>query len=341
MKLTYSTQNNKLRAHIDGGSMSEHINHTREMVLNDIIKLLKNKPIECFDISYSSLTNEEASIIIDPLSKNSHIIDIDISNNSLDHNIAKAIYENFINHKKLKKINISDNYIGDEGIISMSKLIYSNKTITALHISNIGISCDGIAALSNAVNLKKLTLSGNKISTKGINIIANNLLKDNRALIKLDLSNNIIGDEDVKLLFEVLINNDTMKKLILYNNNITNKGAYNIADFLSINSVIEKLPLYSNKIGNVGGEAILKALTYNKNILSINLICNNISDHNIILSVNKITKENMSRKYKSKINSLIGEDVEYKNDKNSQYVQVETIGDNCSFKYGEVLDSFE
>lgn len=94
--------------------------------------------------------------------------------------------------------------------------------------------------------------------------ITSALRVDNCALKFLDLSRNALGDEDVRLLMEALVDgNRTLETLHLDQNEITNEGARHIAVALPSLLVLKTLALPENPVGTTGVTRILEAIPEN------------------------------------------------------------------------------
>ncbi|CAF1446473.1 unnamed protein product [Adineta steineri] len=124
---------------------------------------------------------------------------------------------------------------------------------------------------------KGLYLTGNKISSQSISILSDTLY-NNITLVELDLSDNYLSDNGVKILMDVLLTNKTiLKKLHLGSNNISDQGVQYLTDMLKTNQSLTHLMLNRNSITNHG-----------VNLLSNVLALQNISLEVLSLSSNSL-----------------------------------------------------
>ncbi|MCC8372181.1 MAG: hypothetical protein LN568_05580 [Rickettsia endosymbiont of Pseudomimeciton antennatum] len=100
-------------------------------------------------------------------------------------------------------------------------------------------------------------------------------LKAGRSIKTIDLFRNKIGDKDVELLVQALLQNNTVEFINLDYNQIGNKGAMSIAKLLQGNNSIKRIDLYHNKIGNKGVQCLVEALKKNNCLLILELFQNN------------------------------------------------------------------
>ena len=107
----------------------------------------------------------------------------------------------------------------------------------------------------------RLSLGGNKITSIGAVSLAA-ALSTNTTLVRLYLSNNRLSDKGVKLLAKALAtSNQTLKILNLQENDISDTGAEYVAEMLKTNTTLIGLWLDKNEIGNVGARILSDALT--------------------------------------------------------------------------------
>ena len=102
----------------------------------------------------------------------------------------------------------------------------------------------------------------------------------NLKLLKiLNLENNHLNDEDIKVISEGLKNNRSIVAPSLGKNEIGSEGALYISDCLSINKVIERLFLGNNHLCESGLNSLLTIIaTVNKKVNYLDLSCNNFTN---------------------------------------------------------------
>jgi len=106
------------------------------------------------------------------------------------------------------------------------------------------------------------------------------VLKENTALEKLDLSDNLITDSGAMALAEALEENEHLTEINLKQNKISDAGALAFAKMLRVNSTLRILNLRANKIRREGYEELGFALASNTTIVKMYLEFNEISKTN-------------------------------------------------------------
>jgi Ran GTPase-activating protein (RanGAP) involved in mRNA processing and transport len=135
-------------------------------------------------------------------------------------------------------------------------------------------------------SLTDFSLARNKVNVKGATEIGE-AIKLNRALVKLNLEDNMLCGVDVNgrgnylsqgimAVAAALHGNGAMTSLNLHFNNIGPQGAAAIAEALRLNGALTELDLMWNKIGPKGTAAIGDALRGNRALTSLNLASNEI-----------------------------------------------------------------
>ena len=146
-------------------------------------------------------------------------------------------------------------------------------------------------------NIKQITFNSNKLNQHLFSSKIMTVIKSLINLTYLDLSNNGICDEDIKLLMEYLKENKNLKTLILNKNNITSSSGFYIADTLSKNTILEEIYLGYNKINENGLNSLINILlNKNKSITTLDLSYNNLQQENII-SIGDFLSSNPNLKY--------------------------------------------
>jgi hypothetical protein len=209
------------------------------------------------------------------------------------HALATGLkFNRFASELRFKRCRLSP------AILALADGIRGNPIVQSITLEQCGILDELLAgfvrSLSDCDSLQKLSLEGNICRSEGItelgqllrertvqNLslhnqriegdervelapIASALRKDNSALKFLDLSRNCLGDEEVRLLMNALVDgNRTLETLHLDQNEITDEGAKHIADALPSLLVLKTLALPENPIGALGASHILNMIPEN------------------------------------------------------------------------------
>ena len=153
--------------------------------------------------------------------------------------------------QSLRHLDLSGNYCRIDGTSAITKLLMNEHCIletldlTNQHAGEFGGSLD--------------------ISMIGLAVKSNNSIKH------IDLSFNMIYDDDTSALVASLSHNTSCESLNLMSNQLTTRGACMIAKYLPKWHGITRLSLSCNKIGEQGAEKILEGLKKNYIIEDLNM----------------------------------------------------------------------
>ncbi len=103
-------------------------------------------------------------------------------------------------------------------------------------------------------------------------------LESSETLTHLDLSNNLLDDDKVRMVCSGLVDNISVIHLDLSKNKIADRGARAISKLLDNRSCITFLDLSDNQIHAEGGKSMARALRENRSLLSLSLRLNRIGD---------------------------------------------------------------
>ena len=103
-------------------------------------------------------------------------------------------------------------------------------------------------------------------------------LESSETLTHLDLSNNLLDDDKVRMVCSGLVDNISVIQLDLSKNKIADCGARAISKLLDNRSCITFLDLSDNQIHAEGGKSMARALRENRSLLSLSLRLNRIGD---------------------------------------------------------------
>ena len=127
-------------------------------------------------------------------------------------------------------------------------------------LTNVNVPLAVALAANRA--LTKLSITKNQIGDEGATALADALCV-NGAMTDLDLSFNNIGGDGAKALANALRVNGAMTTLLLGGNKIRDEGATALADALHVNGALTSLDLSYNTIGDEGAKALGEALRVN------------------------------------------------------------------------------
>lgn len=150
-----------------------------------------------------------------------------------------------------------------------------------LSMKNVGISGGGSSAILNGIslrNLSELNFSENRIGTKGTLKIFTSLQDPHVNLKTLDLGNNQLGDQAVKLLIQCLLNRCTLEHLDLRRNQIFH-AAKAVGELLRITTPLKSLNLSWNNIRGEPAQYLAKCMMENITLTHLDLSDNTLGNN--------------------------------------------------------------
>jgi Ran GTPase-activating protein (RanGAP) involved in mRNA processing and transport len=240
--------------------------------------LLKNNTLTDMGIGDNDFNVEGTRHLISVLKNNTSITRLDLSHSNLeeseyfDNDVIKEFTALLSHQSTLKYLNISsNNNLGEIGAKYFSDVFASNTTLTGLNLSYCGIKTEGFASVANKLKynttLQTIKLGG---EDAGINCqILIEVLKTNKSITSIDLSENDINAEIAEGLANMLKMNNTIKTFHLGDNPITNTGAKHIGKMLEINKTLESLNLRFIGIDLEGFEILIEALMFNTTLVEL------------------------------------------------------------------------
>lgn len=107
------------------------------------------------------------------------------------------------------------------------------------------------------------------------------VLETNETLTYLDLSNNMLDDDKVRMLASGLVENLSVTHLNLAHNKVADRGVRALAKLLDQRSVMAILELQDNLIHTEGAKSLARALKSNQALTCLNLRLNRMGDEGI------------------------------------------------------------
>ena len=113
-----------------------------------------------------------------------------------------------------------------------------------------------------------LSLENNRITSHGLSILSEGLMRQHSSLQTLHLAQNFLTDFGIESLAKILVNRfNCLSFLNLNCNRIGNAGARSLANALKSNVILLDLWLSHNDIGNEGAEALAEVLIFDNTTL--------------------------------------------------------------------------
>ncbi|CAF1651612.1 unnamed protein product, partial [Adineta ricciae] len=273
-------------------------------------KLMKSKSVR-FRVSS---TDSSCRLILHPESRiiqkynEENQLTVNLCSNLIGNNLLRPIIVELENYSMLHTLNLSKNQIGDVGVLYLAEVLQNRLRLVNLNLSKNRITDIGIQYLCDSLKLNttitSLDLSYNLIEKSGAQQLYD-LYKDHQIRVKVflhsnkstfcdtvqmaiairnnnenlfisDLHRNIYGDEDMKLLAEVLQHNEKIKRLNFSTNKIGDVGIKYLCECLRTNRTIVELDISNNSFGNVGMKYLSDVLRINQTLTK--LIINHIYD---------------------------------------------------------------
>ncbi|XP_044176099.1 NACHT, LRR and PYD domains-containing protein 12-like [Acropora millepora] len=160
-------------------------------------------------------------------------------------------------------------------------------------------------ALAVNSTVRNLELCNETLSTEDIKLLTE-ALTVNTSLFSLNLSESFIGDEGANLLAQALRVNTSLSSLDLRSNSIRDEGLNSLAQALRVNTSLSSFNLSYNFIGDEGANLLAQVLRVNAYLSSLNLSCSSIGDEGAN-SLSQALRVNTSLSSLNLSHSTIGE----------------------------------
>ncbi len=203
---------------------------------------------------------------------NFNIRNISFKGADLDSNIINKVLD-ALNRKRVRILNLSGNNISNDIMYNLNTFLLNNQTITDLDISdNSYINTSGLKmaflGLKSHPNLKTLNLSSINLTKSGQ--IISDLLKENKKITKLKMKNCLLNLKDIELMSNELCKEDCS---LLYldlsqNKDIGDSGLEKIGKFILYNKTLKHLGLDDLNININNYLPIFQSIYKNKHIES-------------------------------------------------------------------------
>ena len=212
------------------------------------------------------------------LNKCSHL---DLRKNVLGNKGLKELAKVIQTNSSLVHIDIGSNDITFEGANSFFLSMRSHNTLTSINIANSDglhrnrIGAKGWIGLNELIKhnkwLSMIDISDNTIGNDGIKTLLNGLTPLMVNLIYINLSNNDLGQECIPQL-GILMESESLQEIRLSSNNFNDMWINELSLFFYGNKCkLKKLDLSNNKITSKGATKLMQALKTNEYMTHLNL----------------------------------------------------------------------
>ena len=253
---------------------------------------------------YSNITDRNIKIEITGEILRAEAID-NVSHTFKFYNPRSIVFNQCFNSPK--EPNEINKYIKSNDIEKLATGIANSKIQFAFTNFNLINSMNKILSTVSLFqqNIKELTFNSNKLNTHIFSSKIMTVIKSLKNITYLNLSNNELHDDDIKLISDYLKDNKSIIILLLNGNNISSSGGFYISDFLSKNKTLEELYLSHNNLNENGLSTLINILMNNNSTLkNLDLSYNKLTRSEFIL-IGQYISNNLNLKYLDLSGNLI------------------------------------
>jgi hypothetical protein len=207
------------------------------------------------DLIKQQLTDTDMNIVVKHAIINKQCKSLLLANNKITSIGSLIIAEALNNNTTLELLSLSYNNLSDEGIQSLTNILsLNNSNLKILSLHSTGITDESVKHLSKMLktntNLTWLHLGGNQISDQGVHLLADVLIRYNKTLKILALSENeLITDSSVDSLVEIFKQNNSLETLWINDCNLSPDGKKKLKQIFQSNIRLFALVVDSPKFG--------------------------------------------------------------------------------------------
>ncbi|CAF1446911.1 unnamed protein product [Adineta steineri] len=238
------------------------------------IQIRNDKVFTILELSYNEIGNNGMQYLYDAFKENKTLIKLNLKQNPSNYCTAVSAAIQIQNDKILTILGLSCNEIRNNGMQYLNDALKESKTLIKLNLDgNPGSYCTVVSAAIQIQNDKVLTileLAYNEIGNNGAQYL-NDVFKENKTILELNLEGNP-GSYCATVSAAIQIRNDkALVTLDLSFNGIGDIGAQQLFNTLETNTVLTTLNLSHNQIGSNGAQYLYDAFKENKTLIKLNL----------------------------------------------------------------------
>ena len=245
--------------------------------------------LRVLDLQTNNITSRGVIELCEALKINQGVKEVNLEHNNVDETGASAVLEllqmnrtitaflltegNGISKSLLEEINFHAALNTQPGALkTLAPLLLKNdpsaKSLDLQNSENVSLPLLASVIRRNST-LETLGLAGLGLGDTGADIVAG-ILRDQKSVVTVDLSNNMIGIHGVKSLIEnCLKTNRTITSLNMQGNKIGDDASRMLVDLLKVNDNVTSLNLTGNAVTMNAMEAVSRALELNRQPLEL------------------------------------------------------------------------
>jgi len=264
-----------------------NLNISTRIIASDQVNMTDNVLINAVVKGANDDTRTITLNILHDNVKKSNSKTVDLSFQNLDREMFYVAFGLQYN-TTIKVLNVSHNIFTDLGATVITEFVLNSKIITELNISNTNISIKPFAEnLLGNFSLLKLDISNNGITDNEAKVIGI-VVKDNNILQELNISYGKLSAVGALYIAEGLCKNVSLLKLDVSANKLLDDGAIAICNSLKNNSTLQELNISFNKITNRGANEIAKVIRVGTNLFKFKISGNRITSEGLLAFLNTI-----------------------------------------------------
>ncbi|KAJ1562744.1 NACHT, LRR and PYD domains-containing protein 8, partial [Nowakowskiella sp. JEL0078] len=203
----------------------------------------------------------------------------------------ESICNAFDNKSALQTLDLSSTSLLEDDIAILSSWLGSNKTVETLYLSHLEITDNGARYLGESLRtnsvLKTLEMNSS-IGDEVVHIF--NGLRENQALVSLNISENEIGTDTGSFIANCLLVNKVLRELKMNGNYSATDCIAIFAPSLASNKTLQLLDLRFISMTTNTCDSLSKALKMNCSLQSLNLSSTSLNDESMNLISKSITE---------------------------------------------------
>eukprot|EP00754_Rhynchopus_humris_P020085 Rhum_TRINITY_DN14677_c26_g1::Rhum_TRINITY_DN14677_c26_g1_i1::g.109680::m.109680 len=191
-----------------------------------------SEALTSLELNHNRLCDAGAATLLNALQYTQRLTHLGLGANGI-HDLA-SLSASCLEDAALRSLSLRDNHLGVTGAIALGKAVRGATSLTALYVSNNRLGADGACVLLSALceqknSVRCLDLSNNEICTPQAFLdIAQYISDPSAQVLKLDLSDNAIGEEGLFVLDEAFPHATALRYLILQRCGLTDTRTYTV-----------------------------------------------------------------------------------------------------------------